>query len=89
MTTEPLNSFIRLHGARVRRAQAMALLNVRSPETFRKIVDANPGLRHRLDGEGQTWYVTAVIFTMLPNDARRAAGSGDQQPSNSTLSTHS
>lgn len=66
------------HGARVRAATAMKLLDVPSKRTFQKIVDANPELAHRLPGEGQPRYLTAAIFLLLPASAR-CATKGEEQ----------
>ena len=67
-----LAAFIKVHGLRLRRAQAMALLQIRDKAAFKKVVDANPGMRHKLSGEGQTRYLTAVVFGLLPAAARCA-----------------
>lgn len=67
-----LAAFIREHGSRVRRTKAMMILGIQDSRTFKKVVDANPGMCHRLNGEGQTRYLTAVIFGLLPAAARCA-----------------
>lgn len=61
-----LAAFQREHGVRVRRAVAMALLGIADSHTFRKVVDATPELEHRLPGERQARYVTAVIYQLRP-----------------------
>ena len=74
-----LAAFVRRHGARVRRAEAMILLAIRSKELFKKVVDANPKMKHKLRGEGQTKYLTTVIFNLLPAAARCAInGEGNE-----------
>ena len=65
------------HGARVRRRQAMRLLSIRDAALFKKVVDANPDLKHKLNGEGQTKYLTAVIFRLT--SAARCATSGEEK----------
>jgi len=69
-----LAKFQREHGARVRRATAMALLDIADKETFKKVVDAHPQLKHRLPGERQDKYVTAIIFLLRPIPSRCATG---------------
>ena len=64
--------FSHRHGARVRRAEAKLILGIRDNKTFRKVVDANPHLRHRIPGEDQDKYLTAVLFLLLPAPARCA-----------------
>lgn len=61
-----LDQYIEKHGARVRRAEAMVMLGIHDPAVFRKLLDARPDLSHRLPGESQSKYVTAVIFSLLP-----------------------
>jgi hypothetical protein len=68
-----LEEFIRQHGARVRRAEAMWLLGITRADVFRKLVDARPDLRHRLPGERQDKYVSAVIYELLPKPGVRPA----------------
>lgn len=51
--------------ARVTRAEAMRLLGCRSGRVFRKVVDANPRLKHRLPGETHFRYLTAVIKELV------------------------
>lgn len=72
-----LNAFVRRHGARVRRAAAMELLDIADSHTFAKVVDANPDLVHKLPGERQAKYVTAVIYRLLPA-ASRCATCGEE-----------
>lgn len=43
----------------------MELLCIASHEVFNKVVDATPGLEHRLPGERRSKYVTAVIVRLL------------------------
>lgn len=50
--------------ARVTRAVAMQLLGA-TKNTFPKIVDANPQLKHRLRGEVHFKYLTAEIRKLL------------------------
>lgn len=65
-------AFQREHGVRVPRAVAMALLSIADHETFNKVVDATPALRHRLPGESRDKYVTAVIYQLRPEFSRCA-----------------
>ena len=60
-----LNQFQKDHGIRVRRAEAMALLGHKDKAVFKKVVDANPAMKHRLGGEGQDKYLTSVIYDLL------------------------
>ena len=69
-----LAAFVQTHGSRVRRREAMALLGIRDKHVFQKVVDANPDLAHKLTGEGQTKYLTAVVFRLL-GEIRPAANS--------------
>jgi hypothetical protein len=62
--------------ARVQARRAMELLSVRTWATFRKVVDANPDLVHRLPGESRARYSTAVIASLL---ARRASPGEDHR----------
>lgn len=66
-----LAEFQKLHGARVRRAEAMEILGIASDRVFTKVVEANPNLRHRVAGEEQDRYITALLFGLLPESARR------------------
>lgn len=66
-----LCAFQRLHGVRVRRAEAKQLLDIADDATFKKVVDAVPELRHRLPGENQDKYSTLVIW-MLRSESRCA-----------------
>lgn len=59
--------------ARVTRRLAMDLLAIRHAETFRKVVDANPDMVHRLPGETRAHYRTDVIARLLASPARCAA----------------
>jgi hypothetical protein len=55
--------------ARVKRHVAMELLSIDDDEVFRKVVDANPDLAHRLPGEKKAKYLTEVIAKLLsPNN---------------------
>lgn len=71
-----LESFVERHGARVRRAEAMQLLQIHDKRVFKKVVDANPQMKHRLRGEGQTKYLTSAIWHLLPATARCATNGG-------------
>jgi len=51
--------------ARVTRQVAMQLLCVTSKRTFKKVVDANPQLRHRLPGEVRYKYLRDEIAKLL------------------------
>lgn len=64
--SNPLTEYIKLHGCRVRRGDAMRMLCIIDDRTWQKVLDANPQLRHRLRGERQFKYVTAEIFRLLP-----------------------
>lgn len=75
-----LAAFQREHGLRVRRAEAMALLDIKTNLLFQKVVDANPGLAHRVPGEKQDKYVTAVIYALRPASRCVACGEGDKVP---------
>lgn len=72
-----LGEFQREHGARVRRAEAMRLLGIVDKQAFRKVVDANPTLRHRLNGEAQDRYLTAAIHALLYTAPARCATRGE------------
>lgn len=61
-----LAALVARHGVRVRAGVAMQLLCIADHETFRKVVDANPKLKHCLPGESQPKYLTAEIFALLP-----------------------
>jgi hypothetical protein len=74
-----LLEFQQAHGLRVRRAVAMALLDVSDERTFRKIVDANPELAHRIPGESQDRYVTSVIYRLLPTARCATRGEGQRK----------
>ena len=67
-----LVKFTARHGLRVRRQEAMQLLNIKDKCVFKKVVDANPAIKHSLLGEGQTKYLTTVIFDLLPSAVRCA-----------------
>lgn len=67
-----LREYVRAHGARVSRGLAMTLLCITDSHTFRKVVDANPALAHRLPGEGRSKYSTAEIHRLLAARARCA-----------------
>lgn len=51
--------------ARVGRAKAMELLGIKDRRTFRKVVDANPQVRHCLPGEVRPKYLTAELTKLL------------------------
>jgi uncharacterized protein (DUF1697 family) len=61
--------------ARVSAATARQILAVRSTRVWRKIVDANPQLVHRLAGETRHHYVTLELFKLL--DVARCAAQGE------------
>lgn len=67
------------HGVRVRAGVAMQILCIADHETFRKVVDANPQLKHCLPGEAQPKYLTAEIFALLPTAAWCGA-TGQENP---------
>ena len=67
-----LVAFQRRYGARVRRSEAMAILCISDSRIFHKVVDATPGLAHRVPGERQAKYVTAVLYFLLPVQTRCA-----------------
>jgi hypothetical protein len=50
---------------RVGRREAMALLCVADSRTFKKVVDANPKLKHRLPGETRWRYLRVEIVRLL------------------------
>lgn len=62
-------SLVERHGVRVRAGVAMQLLCIADADTFRKVVDANPQLKHCLPGEVQPKYLVAEIFALLPTAA--------------------
>jgi hypothetical protein len=63
--------------ARVTRHVAMELLCIDDPRVFRKVIDANPDLAHRLPGEKKAKYLRAVIDRLLqPENSRCATGTG-------------
>ena len=79
-----LAAYVQTHGTRVRRKAAMALLCIHDKHVFQKVVDANPDLIHKLPGEGQTKYLTAVIFRLVsarPGSAARCSTKGAGQQS--------
>lgn len=79
-----LAAFQRAHGLRVRRSQAMALLSIGHADTFRKVVDANPGLAHRVPGEKQDKYVTSVIYNLRSESRCAACGEGTDNTKHQT-----
>ena len=66
--------------ARVSRVLAMRALDVTEGRLFKKIVDANPDLVHRLPGETRAKYRTAVIARLLLSDARCATRGEVKKP---------
>lgn len=50
---------------RVNAKTAMAILNVKSRNVFRKIVDANPLVVHRIAGEVRPKYLTRQLLLLL------------------------
>ena len=60
-----LAQLVAVHGSRVRRRTAMELLGIRDKEVFKKVVDANPAMKHKLNGEQQTRYRTDAIWELL------------------------
>lgn len=50
---------------RVTRREAMGMLGIKCQATFRKVVDANPDLCHRLPGETRNHYLVARISQLL------------------------
>lgn len=59
--------------ARVSRQTAMSLLCIDNKATFRKVVDANPRLVHKLPGEKRAKYLTSVITELLSPNSRCVA----------------
>lgn len=51
--------------ARVTRARAMELLCIDDDRTFRKVIDANPQIAHRLPGETRAKYLTSELARLL------------------------
>lgn len=51
--------------ARVARATAMRILAITDDKVFRKVVDANPQVVHRIAGEVRAKYLTAELFRLL------------------------
>lgn len=51
--------------ARVTRHVAMELLCIDDSRTFKKVVDANPEIKHTLPGEKRAKYLTSVIATLM------------------------
>jgi hypothetical protein len=51
--------------ARVTRHVAMELLCIVDPRVFRKVIDANPDLAHRLPGEKKAKYLLAIIARLM------------------------
>lgn len=51
--------------SRVARALAKKLLSCDNERTFKKVVDANPQLKHRLPGETRFKYLTDEIRKLL------------------------
>lgn len=56
--------------ARVSRTIAMQLLCISSKRVFKKVVDANPRLRHRLAGETRWRYLREEIARLLSPNAK-------------------
>lgn len=76
--------------ARVSRHVAMELLCVDDGRVFRKIVDANPNLAHRLPGEKRAKYLLSVIIRLLqPDRCATGALEGKQSPKSKVLSPKS
>jgi hypothetical protein len=63
-----------LEHARVTRAVAMRAFDVRDDETFKKIVDANPNLVHRLPGEIRMMFRSTEIVRLLSRCAALGEG---------------
>lgn len=76
-----MEAFVRIYGRRVRRANAMQLLNIEDARTWKKVVDANPQLANKLKGESQPKYLTTEIFALLPISAWCATGGEDGRKS--------
>jgi hypothetical protein len=51
---------------RVDRHTARKLLAVNDDRTFRKIIDANPHIVHRIPGEVRAKYLTRELLALLP-----------------------
>lgn len=60
--------------ARVNAAEARRMLGVRDKRVWRKVVDANPQLVHRLPGEVRNRYLTRELLKLLPQPCVRPLG---------------
>lgn len=58
--------------ARVNAKRAREILSVVSSNLFRKIVDANPQLVHRLPGEVRPKYLTSELLALLKKATRNS-----------------
>lgn len=82
------NFILSKYPARVRRAVAMQLLCIENDDTFKKVVDANPGLAHKLPGETESKYLTEVIAKLLqPTDSSRCATRGEEKKDSAASTT--
>lgn len=87
MSVQTLELYLMQHGSRVRRCQAMEMLSIGNRETFRKVVDATPGLAHRLPGEGQDRYKTEIIYRLVNQSHHAACGRpGEEQQTTKQVS---
>lgn len=74
--------------ARVTRHVAMELLCIDDPRVFRKVIDANPDLAHRLPGEKKAKYLLAIIARLLEPEncnSRCATGTGGEKKNNAAV----
>lgn len=65
--------------ARVTRHVAMELLCIDDSRTFKKVVDANPEIKHTLPGEKRAKYLTSVIVRLLDPRCATVLGRKENQ----------
>lgn len=66
--------------ARITSGEAMQLLGIKAKATWRKVVDANPHLAHKLPGEVRAKYLTAAVLALLPASGVRTLGEDKRTP---------
>lgn len=66
--------------ARISSGAAMELLGIKSKVTWRKVIDANPHLAHKLPGEVRPKYLTSAVLALLPASGVRTLGEDKRTP---------
>jgi hypothetical protein len=52
--------------ARLSAREAMTFLGIKDRRTWRKVIDANPAMVHRLPGEDRPKYLTGELKKLIP-----------------------